>query len=294
MPSDQSPHPQSQAEPAVSMALTERFRLALLEAPPDHEAASIVLQQSLGLNPIDARIRVRHAPGVFPEVFDKSLAEQAAEKLRSLGAKAAAVPSAAVPRLRGARTVHHVRCLDDGFAIVSVAGEVERVIPWTDLRLLSVADVPVPRKSFTGVLPDGVLRHVRGIAQTKITDTDEERLEAWLLCEPPFQAYRMDSELMNYEYLGDDRTTFAAHNFREVIRDLQRHAPHLALTPTAHAYVDGSEIGRYRLKSPDAHRDLVLTHWALRSATTPPAEQDAKHAPVEPATEVTGPSEEDS
>ena len=294
MPSDQGPHAQSQAEPTGSMAQPERFRLALLEAPADHESASLVLQQSLGLNPIDAKIRVRHAPSVFPEVFDRNLAEQAAAELRSLGGRAAAVPSAAVPRLRGARTVHHVRCLDDGFAIVSVSGEVERVIPWTDLRLLSVAHVPVPRKSFTGVLPDGVLRHVRGIAQTKIADTDEERLEAWLLCEPPFQAYRMDSELMNYEYLGDDRTTFAAHNFREVVRDLREHAPHLALTPTAQAYVEGADISQYRLGSPDAHRDLVLTHWALRSATAPLMQEDAAHPPTEPATEVTGPSEGDS
>ncbi len=293
MPSGQGPHAPPEEGRTASMARSEWFRLALLEAPPDRNAAFLVLQEALGLNPIDAKTRLRHVPGVFPEAFDRSRAEHAAEELRSLEGKAAAVPSTAVPLLRGARTVHHVRCLDDGFAIVSVAGEVEQVIPWSNLRLLSVAEVPVPPTSFTGVLPDGVFRHVRGIAQTKTVETAEERLEAWLLCEPPFQAYRIDSALMNYEYLGDDRTTFAAHNFREVIRDLQRHAPNLALTATAQSYVDGTDMIQFRLDSPDAHRDLLLTHWALRSATAPSTEQDGKRSPVELAKEVKEPSEKD-
>lgn len=243
------------------------FRLAVLAAPDDRDTALMVLQEVLGLNAIDAKTRLRHLPAVWPDEFSEDAAKEAAQRLQSLGVRAAAVPVTDVPDLRQARALHHVQCRGEGFVIMSIAGEPERTIGWPDLALLSVAEVAGLRQESVSNVPDGVFRHAPGIASVGVTNS-ERGLEIWLIAVSPFQAYRIDAELMNYEYLKDRLSPSTDANFAQLVSDIRRHATNLTLTSSAQAYLSESTRGPQRMPSPGAHRDAVAAHWVTQRDTS--------------------------
>lgn len=240
-----------------------RYRLAVTEIGDDRDAAVTILQRALGMNAIDARTRIAHVPAVWPETFPAEAAQQAAEQLRELGGQAAAVSEAEVPDLRFARTLHHVRCQQEGLVIMSIAGDPVRTIPWEDVVLLSVADVAGLRQEAAGGLPDGVFRHDPGIAESRVR---HHGLELWLITRSPLCGHRIDAELMNYEYLGDRRSPSTDANFAHLVEDIRRSAPQLAQTPAAVEYDPASSRPPQSMDSPAAHRDAVAAHWAVAHA----------------------------
>ena len=88
----------------------------------------------------------------------------------------------------------------------------------------------------------------------------------WLLCESPFQAFRINAEAMNYEYLGDRRTPSSAENFAHLVRDIRLAAPQVTLTDSAAAYLRNPLQALPLLTSPTAHRDAVTAYWVRQRA----------------------------
>jgi len=256
------------------------YRLAVTQAGDDRDAALAILQEMLGMNAIDARTRLGHVPSVWPEQFAEEPAREAVQRLQALGAAAAAVRATDVPDLRHGRTLHHIRCCDDGFVVLSISGEPDFTIPWGNIALLSVADVAGLRQESATSVPDGVFRHGLGITETHVEAHD---LEMWLIKESPLVAYRIDVELMNYEYLQERRAPQAAVNFAELVADIRRYAPHVMLTPSAQAYVNESSEGAHPMHSPAAHRDAVAAFWAVEAHTRPQSQN--RQGAAEPTTD---------
>src|SRR5690606_17825392 len=87
--------------------------------------------------------------------------------------------------------------------------------------------------------------------------------EMWLITRSPVSGYRIDAELMNYEYLGERRSRSSEANFGGLVSDIRRHAPQLVQTPSALAYDPSAGRPPERMPSPAAHRDAVAACWAL-------------------------------
>lgn len=240
-----------------------KYRLAVISIPEHRDLVINVLVDVLGLNAIDARARLRRVPGVWPEQVDEETAGTAADLLEKLGADIVCVDVSEVPSLQFARTLHHVRCEQTGFEIVSISEEVEQTIPWSKLALMSVADVADLHDGLVEQLPDGVFRHAPGIAQF-LSPVNRHGLEMWLLTDSPFEAFRIDAELMNYEALGDQLLPSSDANFRQLVTEIREHATQLSLTPVAQNYVNRSPVESYRIDAAEIHRDLVLAYWITR------------------------------
>src|SRR5690606_2795167 len=138
--------------------------------------------------------------------------------------------------------------------IMSIAGDSERTIPWQDVALLSIADVAGLRDEAGGGLPDGVFRHAPGIPESHVR---HHGLELWLITRAPLCGHRIVAELMNYEYLGAQRSPSTDANFAHLVEDIRRSAPHLVQTPSAQEYDPASSRPPHQMDSPAAHRDAV-------------------------------------
>jgi hypothetical protein len=264
-------HPPSESETS--------YRLAVTAIGEDRDAAVEILRQTLGMNAIDARTRTAHVPGIWLEEFPAEAAQLAALQLREQGGTAAAIPAAAVPDLRSARTLHHIRCQDEGLVIISIAGDPEQTIPWENVGLLSVADVAGLREQVAGGLPNGVFRHDPGIVESHHR---HHGLELWLITRSPVSGYRIDAELMNYEYLGDRRSPSTEANFAHLVEDIRRSAPRLVQTPSALEYDPASSRSLQQMDSPAAHRDAVAAHWAVvhaQQVETEPSPPSSRRLP---------------
>lgn len=239
------------------------YRLAVVSAPRDRDAGREVLVKTLGMNSVDARIRLHHVPAVWPEKLNEPVANAAAKQLIAAGASAEAVAESNVPDLHLARTLHHVRCGRHGLDIVSIGGEVKQTVSWSSLALLSVADVGDLDEGLKGRLPNGVFRHSPGIAVFE-SPVEEHSLEMWLLADNPVRVFRIEADLMNYEYLGDRLTTSTGANFGLLVRDICRFTPNLFRTPSAQAFLNSSPALAYHMESARQHRDAVLAYWVTR------------------------------
>lgn len=248
-------------EPTVSSAV--KYKLAVATESVEQEQALPVLKEILGFNAIDGRNRLRHIPAVWPGEFGLSAAQTAAAKLRSLGIKAAAVPVDSIPDLRLARTLHRVACLENGFVVISLSGETEQTIPWSRVGLLSIADIIDVHGRTEGRLPDGVFRHDPGIADLK-SRPEDHGLELWILCDPPFEAFRIVADMMNYEYLKERRTSSSADNFQNLICDILQYSSGAFLTPSTRDYLNSPTRALRRRHASLEHRDAVLAYWCAR------------------------------
>jgi hypothetical protein len=90
------------------------------------------------------------------------------------------------------------------------------------------------------------------------------------------QVFRIDAELMNYEYLADRLSLSTTANFAQFVRDVHRFAIRLTLTPSAQAYVTERSAAPHTMPSTAAHRDAVTAFWvAQRDAADPETDSDS-------------------
>lgn len=240
------------------------FRIAVVSLPEEREAVLSLLKQSLGMNAVDAKIRIQQVPTVWPEQHSAEQAEAAAVQLRALGAVARAVPVAEIRQLNG-QTLHHVRCLPDGFVVVSLTGEAASPIPWQKLKLISVAEVGGLQHKTTGAFPDTTFRRQPMHAMPTASKSTEFGLEFWLLFAEPAALYRIDANLMNYEYLGERLKSSTPLNAKALFQDLVHFAPHAMLTPTAGKFADEKLRQTDRVASTHTHHDIVLARGLCHS-----------------------------
>jgi hypothetical protein len=239
----------------------ESRRIAVTKIPSDIEAALAMLHTILGWNAIDARIRLRQAPTIWPEELTAEMAARFVVEFRALGGEATVIPVQAVHELRHPRVLRHIRCEADGLKIYSLEGTVERIVPWPDVALLSIAEIAHEGARFGGRLPDGVFRHDPGIT-APMPRQEKLGFELWMVLRSPIEAVRLESESLNYEYLGSRLASSSYENFITLACDLVGHARQAVLTPWTRTFLNDPAHPSHALHTTSAHHDALLAHWS--------------------------------
>jgi hypothetical protein len=278
--SSKTPQKSSVPAPAtVDNAGPRGFRLAVFAVPEDDEAFVQVMRDQLGLNAIDAKVHMHGLPGLLPDQLTEPVAAKLAAAIRELGVEAQPVDEGTLPQFEHTPAVHHVRCTVEGLELVGPSGAVDVTVPWPQVALISIADVPLEAVRHYGVSPTAVIRAGPGRVSPPTLDKPAVRgAEIWIVCEHPFRAIHIDHREMNYEYLGDRKAGSAAANFAMFVDDLASHAPHVYWTPSARAYRNRDPAEQYRFDTQRAHRDattlqVLLMRRVRRAGVTVAAEE---------------------
>jgi hypothetical protein len=236
-------------------------RVVVFARPDDPADLRTVLQEKLGLNSVDAGITARRIPGVLPQNLTVGQAQAVAERISALGLRCACVPASQIPDLGHALTAHHVRCVEAGLEIFSLEGEADRRWPWGHLRLISVGRVPLEKMRYW--MTDARM-HAAPIPPHDYVATGERYgLEAWLIFEKPLRGLHIDSEHMNYEYLGDRKSTSGAANFELLLADLVSLAPDAFLPESTRECLVHGPLSRYDFASTEDLQRLTVTEYLL-------------------------------
>lgn len=244
-------------------------RVAVFARPDDPADLRDLLQESLGLNRIDAGIAMHQVPGLLPQEFTREQAEQIAAAIGKLGLKAAAFATSDIPDFDHAELLHHVRCTEIGLEIAGRDGEFGRRIAWDDLRLVSIGRVPLEETRFYGT--NTILRASPVLQDPYAATGHLEGLECWLVATGPLQVWRFDSEHMNYESVDAELTASGTANFELLASEIVRHARSAHLTPAARTYLNHGPVIEYDFVSSDELRRYTLIQDLLAQAV------DASH-----------------
>ena len=87
--------------------------------------------------------------------------------------------------------------------------------------------------------------------------------EAWLIATDPLRVVRIDPLRMNYESLGPRMASSAAVNFRILIDEILRLAPHLHRTPATRAWLDHLPAEQFRFADSAALEHETMRHWLM-------------------------------
>ena len=228
------------------------YRVAVFAVPDEPQALIPILELIPEITPIDARVRLRDLPGVLPERLPEEIADAIVRELHSAGVNAAKVVERDLPVLLHQPTVHHVRCARHGLEIVGATGETDTVLDWRELALVSIGVVPA--KYDTALASLHAVESELSLAHGP---------EMWLVREEPFQAWRIDHQEMNYEYLGERIATSAPANFRVFAEDVASRAKGAYFTPSARAYLDDHRTEDAGFESRELHAKAVQLHVLL-------------------------------
>jgi hypothetical protein len=241
------------------------YRVAVFAAPDDPRELARVLELCLGMHATDALFHARSAPGVLAIPLDRPLAERVTAGIVSLGVQAAAVAEADLPDFSRAAVVHHARCLETGLEIVELHGVEAALVPWSDVELLSIGQVPQETARHYLAAESVTVRAARRTGPTTVQTPLPPGPEAWVLCARPSRIFRIDHKRMNYEYLGDRKSESATANFRLFIDDVVSHARGAYLTPSTRAYLEHGSVADYSFDSMDELQRATEIHLLLHT-----------------------------
>jgi len=253
--------------PHDSSSQQATYFVVLFNLPDDPHAVRDMLVKQLGLHPSDAQIAARAAPGVLPHRFDKATAEALVQQAAQAGVAAEALLAADVPNFEQAEIVHHARCRAEGFEILDYRGQTAGVVPWAEIRVLSVGYIPTDRSRDFHAEPSGTTAVAPHLRHPPTDSALHAGLEAWLVRFHPLQGFRINHDLMNYEYLGDRKSASASQNFRMFIDDVVERAPRLYLTPATRAFREHGLLRHYEFHSSDELRRHTEFHALLARKT---------------------------
>jgi hypothetical protein len=254
----------SQLSAAQSPERGGDYRVAVFATPSGPDELSELLEKQLSLHPTDARIHAHAVPGLLPNRLRREEAESLAAAVASLGLACHVFHQKEIPDLDGAVTVHHARCTDAGFEIFGLKGESERVVPWAEFELLSIGDVPGEAAHHFQFPVIRALHAAPTPTMPPITAPNSTGPEAWLSTPGATELFRIEHEQMNYEALGDRKTTSAARNFRTFITDVSARIPHAYLTPAARAYLEHGFVRHFLFHSREEFQRYTQFHILLR------------------------------
>lgn len=242
------------------------LRVVIFAPPDDPQQLSDLLVERLHLHPTDAHIQARAVPGILPGHFTREQADEIVDGARTLGIAAEVHAEADIPRLDDgcAETVHHARCTEAGLEIVDLRNQAERTIGWNDLRLLCVGLVPQEAsRHYAASEPDRILTSGRRTWVSSMDVPGHSAPEAWLIGGPAGDAYHIDHARMNYEALGDRKTSSAARNFRLFVEDVVAKARGVYLPPSTRAFLHHGLIRHCEFRSSEELQRYTQFHWLL-------------------------------
>lgn len=246
-------------------------RLVIYQNRLDPHIFREILADALKLHPTEAMRLVSHTPGVIPFALTRLRARRVAKTLASVGVEVGVWPVQRLPNLSQPCLVHKMDCRADGLATVGLRGEPLHWVPWDLIELVSVGAFAGESKELTLFGPTwlsasaGALRslvagyHRSGTHVPKVVRTS--RPELWIVRRRPVQAIRILHDRANYEYLGDRRAPSARANFRLLIDDVLRLAPHATRTPATQSFLVYDRPGQHCFGS--AQQFMEYTAWQL-------------------------------
>jgi hypothetical protein len=149
--------------------------------------------------------------------------------------------------------------------LIGLDGSRERLESWDALVLISIGYVPLetkhhyePPRTAIGSAP-----HHRGAS---LVTASLAGPEAWLVCldDSTETVYRIDHNLMNYEYLATLKSDSASANFRLFAEDMCRRAAGTFQTPATRAFLAGDHLANYCFDSSTELRRETLFYDLLR------------------------------
>jgi hypothetical protein len=241
-----------------------KFRVVVYAAPDDPQELGEALVRVLGLHATDALVLARTAPGPLGDELPRDAAERLAAEISQIGVRAEAIPAGDVPEFKSVLVVHHARCLDTGLEVLGLNAEEKMLIPWGDIDLISVGQVPqeMARHYVTGEMAamSAARRTSPGPRDVLMTPGPS----AWFVCKNPEQQLRIDHKRMNYEYLGKRKTFSATANFRLFLDDVIARARPADLTPSTRDYLVHGSVTDYSNGSPDDLKHDAILHLLIR------------------------------
>ncbi len=240
------------------MNLQGTFSVFISELPDDHEPIVDLLIRDFEYHRTDARIRLRHLPGILPDNFSYEKATQLAAELENADCHAGVVDTNNIPDLKHAPLLHHVRCEPQGFTILDISGNVLEALPWSSFTFLTVGAVPttsVERGAHSQATPPASAAREPAKAPLR---SDHDTMALWLATDSPERYLRVVEHEMNYEYLGDRKSTSSSENFKHLIQDILNFAPQIASTLSVKQYLDGRPQRRFHYDSLEALRDATV------------------------------------
>ena len=247
------------------MAESETYRVVLFSRPDDPAELRELLAEQLGLNRVDAGIAAHHAPGVLPQKLNEGTAEKAATAISTLGVRSITVEQSQLIDPSSAESVHHVACSDDGFALFDLSGNQREAVPWSDVCLVCSGRVPLDQ---THHFQMGNRLHASPLPPDGTVDGTMRGCEAWLILDNPRRVIHIDSNHMNYEYLGERKSTSGTSNFELLLNDIVAHATQAYITPTTRACIGHAGVASYDFDSSKELQQVVVVQDLLARELT--------------------------
>ena len=240
----------------------EKFVLLVLSVPEVPDELTDVLCTHLGLNQIDARIRLHDLPGIVPDRIPADVADQLIESIHDKGGLAVKIEADEIPKLTHPQAIHHAACTENGFQIFDLDGQLAETIPWTDLELLSIGVLPTQTTHHE--VPDSTAIHSAPGPRGRGIDMAVMRgAVAWLIAANPLRVFKIVHNELNYEYLDDRMTQSSATNFRLFADDIIARARQLFLTPATRAFTNHGLFHHYAFESEESLREHTLFHLLI-------------------------------
>jgi hypothetical protein len=252
------------------------FHVVVFAVPGDPHELAEVLTEVLRIHPTDAMVRSRSAPGILPDRLTRDEAERLAAAIQKIGIRAEVARGDEIPDFDHGEVVHHCQCTDDGMQILETHGAVETCIRWNEIELICVGVVPqeAGRHYPTGEM--AVLSAARRSPRAPFDATPAAGPELWLVRRNPFRAFRIDHKRMNYEYLGNRKSSSATLNFRTFVEDLLNYAPRARVTPSTRAFLEHGDERISHFDATDQLRRYAQFHLLIhRQLAKSPPEQSA-------------------
>ena len=239
------------------------FRVAIFSRSSDPDAMVAALVDSLELNRIDAKIHVAHIPGVLPDRLTREQAEFVVSAVKETGVAAAAVAQSEIPQLNHPETIHHAACLDDGLEIIGLTGSRSGFVSWDDLEFVSVGHIPLESAHHYASESNVVVHSSPHTFEEESEGIAVSGPVCWIIARNPQRVFFINHSRMNYDYLGDRKSSSATANFHEFLTDLTRLATTAYLTPATHAILNHGSASDYLFKDAEQFKQATVLQFLL-------------------------------
>jgi hypothetical protein len=222
------------------------MKFALLQAaltPPPPDRLKRALSQTPGLTALDAPIIINDAYGILLRNREHSDAVALQGRLRSEGIETELVPEPDLPALPPTKFLQRLDCAPAGLTLYDALGR-GFAVDWNHVWLIAAgAVVTVDFRQIEVVDKLGLAADEYGytdLPKREIRSREERRpkLLLELILGRGAIRYSVSAERFQFHYLGDRRTPDQATNFRLLLQDLTRLAPHAWLNRGAQALKD--------------------------------------------------------
>ncbi|MGB4709801.1 MAG: hypothetical protein WBH28_15145 [Fuerstiella sp.] len=237
-------------------------RVVVFGVPDENTPLKNVLIDVAGMDAATAQVTTRSLPGLLPGALSQHQAASVAASIREIGLSAVAVPALEVPNLSQATQIHHVRVGDGSVEIIDTSDQHYSVAS-ESIQVISV-----------GVVPSTAPGHRRPASSLAMGSSHHswndgahvpprKRPEAFIVLSTG-SVLLLASDEMNYEYLGNRKSTSSNANFARLISDLTELAESAWVTPSTRALLDRGPVRHFEFRSRDDFRGYTEFQTLLR------------------------------